>query len=75
MGTAPTQKINFSYFSIVLALISVFQSKILFGSEVSIPDTSIVTNTQFSIPILTSDLTGMGIASFDCKIIYNDSLL
>ena len=75
MGTAPKRKINFSYFSIVLALISVFQSKILFGSEVSIPDTSIVTNTQFSIPILTSDLTGMGIASFDCKIIYNDSLL
>lgn len=75
MGTVPTRKIKFSYFSIVLALISVFQSKILFGSEVSIPDTSIVTNTQFSIPVITSDLTGMSIVAFQCKIIFNDSLL
>ena len=48
---------------------------IFFGAEVSFPDTSVITGETFLLPIITSELTGLGAVSYDAVIQYDQTLL
>lgn len=63
------------YLYTVLCIILLHNSAFSQEVEVSLPDTTISFNTTVSIPLKTTNLTGLGVISFDCTIIYNSTLV
>ena len=68
-------RIKYRYCFLILVLSALGYPDVVAGSEVTIRDTTVATNTRFDLPILTSDLTGLGAVSYDFTILYDDSFL
>ena len=45
------------------------------ASELTIPDTTVLTDEEFALPILTSDLTGLSVFGYDGKILYDTTFI
>ena len=58
-------------FLLVGILISYTTASALYASEVTIPDTTVLVNQDFTIPIITSDLVGLNVFSFDAELLYD----
>jgi hypothetical protein len=58
-----------------IAVFYIFTTIQALSQEVFLPDTTIETNTTVVIPLRTNNITGLGIISYDCTILYNPSLI
>ncbi|MFC1476905.1 putative Ig domain-containing protein [candidate division KSB1 bacterium] len=52
-----------------------FTPKHASAAEVSLPDTIAVVNQELLLPVQSSDLTGLGVVSFDCTLRYDEAKL